>query len=153
MGAWRAWLWSLFGARLGRVRPHGSARLTAPWLLKAGRDVYIDRWVYLYNTYGIELGDRVIISFGAVLCTPTHDYNDPSYPLTGRKIVVEDDVWIAAQAFIAPGVRIGRGAIIGARAVVYKDVPPWAVVAGNPAQVIKYRNLSEQPAPAAASVS
>jgi putative colanic acid biosynthesis acetyltransferase WcaF len=120
---------------------HASVRVWAPWRLKAGRDVYIDRDVYLYNAYGIELGDRVIISFGTVLCTPTHDHAKASYPLTGRPIVVEDDVWIAAEAFIGPGVRIGRGAVVGARSVVHKDVPPWTIVAGNPARRVRERTV------------
>jgi acetyltransferase-like isoleucine patch superfamily enzyme len=54
-------------------------------------------------------------------------------------VVVENDVWIGSQATIMSGVRIGSGAVIAARAVVSKDVPPYAVVAGNPARVVKFR--------------
>jgi putative colanic acid biosynthesis acetyltransferase WcaF len=113
--------------------------------LQAGDDVAIDRRVNLYNAYGIKLGDRVIISQGAFLCSATHDYRDPCYALAGGCITVEDDCWIAAEAFIGPGVTIGQGAVVGARAVVVKNVPAWTVVAGNPARVIRERALRQRP--------
>jgi putative colanic acid biosynthesis acetyltransferase WcaF len=141
-GWWRRWLLSRFGARLGRAWFHPSVRIWAPWLLKAGDDVYVDRGCYLYNPYGIEIGDRVIISFDSVLCTPTHDYRQPDYPLCGDRIVIEGDSWIAARAFVSPGVTIARGAVVGACSVVTRDVPAWSVVGGNPAVVIKQRMLT-----------
>lgn len=148
MGAYRTWLLRLWGAKIGHARLHSSVRIWAPWLLTCGRNVYVDRDVYLYNPYGLELGDRVIVSFGTVLCTPTHDFRDPSYPLVGKKITVHSDSWIAAEAFVMPGVTIGPGAIVGARAVVSKDVEPWTVVTGNPAQKVRDRVMRSASAPA-----
>lgn len=142
MGAYRTWLLKLWGADIKHARFHPSARVWAPWMLKTGSHCYIDANVYLYNPYGLELGDRVIISFESVICTPTHDFRDPSYPLIGRKITIRDDVWIAARAFIMPGVTINQGAIVGACAVVSKDVPAWTVVAGNPAVPVRERKIS-----------
>jgi putative colanic acid biosynthesis acetyltransferase WcaF len=153
MGAWRSWLLSRFGARMKFARFNSSAKIWAPWLLETGEHVYIDMDVNLYNAFGIRIGDRVVISQGSFLCSATHDYVDPTYPLTGKEIVVEDDCWIAAQAFIAPGVTIGRGAVVGARAVVIRDVPPWTVVAGNPAKVIKQRTLNTPPEADAAAAT
>ena len=141
MGAWRTWLLRRFGAKIQYARLHGSVKVWAPWLLEIGADVWIDTNVNLYNAFGLTIGNRVVISQNTFLCSATHDYTDSRYALIGAPIVVEDDVWIAADAFIAPGVTIGRGAVVGARAVVVKDVPPWAVVAGNPAKVIKERKL------------
>lgn len=147
MGAYRTWLLKLWGAQIGHARFHNSVRVWAPWRLKTGRNCYVDANVYLYNPYGLELGDRVIISFESVLCTPTHDFREPSYPLVGKPIVVESDVWIAARAFIMPGVRVGQGAIVGACAVVSRDVPAWTVVAGNPAVPVRERKIrTERPA-------
>jgi putative colanic acid biosynthesis acetyltransferase WcaF len=142
LGAWRSWLLARFGARMRFARFASSATIWAPWLLETGQHVYVDARVNLYNAFGIRIGDRVVISQGSFLCTATHDYQDPAYPLTGARITVEDDCWIAADAFIAPGVTIGRGAVVGARAVVTRDVPPWTIVAGNPAKVIKARTLA-----------
>ena len=103
--------------------------------------MYVDANVYLYNTYGIELGSRVVISFGTTLCTPTHDFRIVGYPLVGKPVTVEDDVWIAAECFILPGTKVACGAVVGARSLVIADVPPWTVVGGNPAKVIAARHF------------
>ena len=129
------------GARLGFVCLHNRVRVWAPWRLTAGQQVYIAENVELYNPYGIEIGDRVVISQKAFLCTASHDYTVAEYPLIGAPIRIMNDCWIAADAFIGPGVTIGEGAVVGARAVVTKDVEAWTVVAGNPARVIKKRVL------------
>lgn len=141
MGAWRSLLLRLFGAKIGFVRLRSTVRVWAPWLLEIGDDVYIDHRVNLYNPFGIRIGSRVVISQGAFLCTATHDYRDPEFPLTGSPIVIGDDTWIAAEAFVAPGVTIGAGAVVAARACVVKDIEPWSVVGGNPARYIKPRTL------------
>lgn len=143
MGAWRSFLLRMFGAKIGFARFDSSARIWAPWLLEAGDDTYIDANVNLYNAYGIRLGSRVIISQGAFLCSATHDYADPKFALTGGEIRVLDDSWIAAEAFIAPGMEIGPGVVVGARAVVVKKPNPWTIVAGNPAREIKARKIRD----------
>ena len=80
------------------------------------------------------------------ICTINHETDDLSVPMCkqGSKpekpVYIGDDVWIGSRVTILPGVRIGNGAIIGAGAVVSKDIPDFAVVAGNPAKVVKYRN-------------
>ena len=152
LGAYRTWLLRLWGARLGqRVRFSNTTRVWAPWRLRAGDDVYVDANVYLYNTFGLEFGSRVVVSFGTTLCTPTHDFRKAGYPLVGKPIVVGDDVWIAAEAFVLPGVAIGSGAVVGARSLVVADVAPWTVVGGNPAKMVATRAIitSEAPAPSA----
>ena len=57
-----------------------------------------------------------------------------------KAVVIEDDVWIGSRVTILPGVHIGEGCIVGASAVVTKSVPPYCIIAGNPAKIIKYRN-------------
>lgn len=143
MTGWRHMLLRLFGARLAKGGFHSSVRIWAPWRLVCGDDVYIDRDVYLYNAFGMEIGDRVVISFGSVLCTATHDFRQHNFPLTGRQITIESDVWIAAEAFIAPGVTIRQGSVVGARSLVNKDVEPWTIVAGNPALAVGTRKVRE----------
>lgn len=137
--AWRKLLLTMFGANLGKVWIHPHVRIWAPWLLVAGDDVYFDRDVNIYNVYEVHIGSRVVISSAATLCTPSHDYEDPSYALCGSPIIIRDDCWICSEAFILPGVEIGAGSVVGARALVSRNVEPWVIVAGNPAKVIKKR--------------
>ena len=77
------------------------------------------------------------------LCASTHNYEVPNFPLICKPIKIEDQVWIAADAFIGPGVSIGKGAVIGARSAVFKDVETMTVVGGNPAKFIKNRIFSK----------
>jgi putative colanic acid biosynthesis acetyltransferase WcaF len=129
-----------FGAGIGGLSwIHPSTRIWAPWMLQVGNSSYIDRDCFLYNSYPIEIGDRVIISFGSVLCTVSHDYTSATYPLVGERIVIHDDSWLMAETFICPGVVINTGGVVGARSVVTRPVPDFVLVAGNPARVIKNR--------------
>ncbi|MHB1155514.1 MAG: LbetaH domain-containing protein [Phycisphaerales bacterium] len=144
LGRWRNLLLRMFGAGIGRTSwIHPSARIDVPWKLRVGDGTHIDRNVHLYNHHGLDIGERCTISQGVFLCSTSHDYTVTTMPIIGKTIVVEDDVWLCADAFVAPGVRIGRGAVVGARAAVFADVEPWTVVGGNPASFIKNRTLKE----------
>lgn len=95
----------------------------------------------IYNLGKITLGQRVTVSHGAHLCAGTHDYARADFPLLKLPIVIQDQSWVCADAFVGPNVTISEGAVVGARAVVTKNVMPWTVVAGNPAQFIKKREI------------
>ncbi len=138
---WRRLLLRCFGAKIAKAYFHPSVVIWAPWLLRAGSSVYVDASVNLYNVYGISISDRVVVSQEAFLCGASHDFRDPLMPLTGGEIHLGADVWICARAFVGPGVTVGDGAVVGACAVAMKDVPPWTVVAGNPARVVKKREM------------
>jgi putative colanic acid biosynthesis acetyltransferase WcaF len=97
--------------------------------------------VQCYSVDVIKLGQEVIVSQNTTLCTASHDIEDPARALTTRPIHLLQASWVFAEAFIGPGVTVGDGAVVAARAVVVKDVAPWTVVAGNPARVIKERHL------------
>jgi putative colanic acid biosynthesis acetyltransferase WcaF len=85
----------------------------------------------------------VTLSYRAHVCAGTHDLSDPALPLLRPPVSIEDGVWVGTEAFIGPGVRIARGAIVGARAVVVKDVASLDIVGGNPARVIGRRQFRE----------
>ena len=88
---------------------------------------------------GVKIGANVDIAQETNIWTEQHDYNDPTYKAICKKVVIEDYVWLASRVTVLPGVRIGRGAVIASGAVVTKDVPPLAIVAGVPAKIIGYR--------------
>jgi len=75
-----------------------------------------------------------------MIYTLQHDMESPSFDAVGAPVIIEDYVYIGPRAIILPGVRIGYGAVVGAGAVVTKDVPPYAVVGGVPAKFIHERN-------------
>jgi len=97
--------------------------------------------VNLYSMATIKIGRRAVISQGAHLCAGTHDYEDPAFRLYAEPIVVEAEAWVCADAFVGPGVKVGEGAVVGARSVALKDVPEWMVCVGNPCKPVKKRVL------------
>ncbi len=137
----RPFILRLFRARTSaKVNIAGSAWVEMPWSLECGEYVAIGPRTILYNLGGLSIGNQTVLSQDVYVCGGTHDYTDPTYPLIRKRITIGNGVWIAG-AFIGPGVTIGDGAVVGARAVVMRDVEPWTVVAGNPARVIKRREL------------
>ena len=88
---------------------------------------------------GIQIGNAVSISSEVLILTADHDPGSTDFAGRNRKVIIEDYVWIGTRAMILPGVTIGRGAIVAAGAVVSKNVEPFTVVAGVPAQCIKKR--------------
>jgi len=135
----RTLLLRLFGARVGRVAMSASTWVQMPWELRIGDYCLVGPRTHLYNLGGLSIGDHTVISQDVYICGGTHDYTDPTYPLLRKEVTIGSYVWIAAGAFIHPGVSIGEGAVVGARAVVTRDVPPWTIVSGNPAKVVKQR--------------
>jgi putative colanic acid biosynthesis acetyltransferase WcaF len=126
------------------ARIYPSAKVWNPRNLTVGRESTIGPLADIYNQGGIIIKERVIISQKATLCASTHDYNHSLHPLILKPIVIENNAWVCAEAFIGPGVTIGEGAVIGARAVLMKDAEPWSVYAGNPAIKIKTRKRFDE---------
>lgn len=139
---WRARLLRWFGADIGDYYAiYRSIEVYDPANLKTGTRALIGPRVDVYNKAKVTLGDNVVVSQDVFLCTASHDITSSTMDLVVRPITIENNVWVAARATILPGVTIGEGAVVGAGAVVAKDVPPWSVVAGNPARVVKKREL------------
>ncbi len=137
----RRWLLRRFGAEIGdRVHIYPSANIYFPWNLKIGNDSSIGEWALVYNLGSVSIGERTTISQRTHLCAGTHDYKDSTMPLLKPPIIIGDDVWVCADAFIGPNVRIENRAIIAASAVVVKLVEEDCIVGGNPAKFIKKRN-------------
>ncbi len=140
--AWRAWLLKLFGAKLGKgCHIYPKVQIWAPWNLHCEDAVGIGDGAVIYNQAPISVGHGAVVSQEAFLCTGTHDYQDPSFPLVAKPIFIGPKAWVAARAFIHPGCTVGEGAVVGACSVVTKDVPAWTIVAGSPSRVIGQRSL------------
>lgn len=137
---WRSFLLRLFGAKVGKgVHVYPGVKIWAPWNLQLDDECGIASGAILYSQGKICIGKRAVISQGAHLVAGTHDYTKPGFPLVVYPIVIEAQVWVAADAFIHPGITIHEGCVIGARSVVTKDMPAWMVCAGHPCKPLKER--------------
>lgn len=116
-----------------------SVKVWAPWNLVMEDLSSMGDGVNVYSMALITLGRRVVVSQGAHLCAGTHDYESKNFQLYSRPITIGAEAWVCAESFLGPGVTIGEGAVVGARAVVTKDMPAWTVCAGNPCKPIKPR--------------
>ncbi len=141
---WRRMLLRLFGASVGKgALVYPSARIWAPWNLTLGVGSTLGDGVDCYSVGHIRLGAGAVVSQRAYLCAATRDIDDPDKHLMTAPIVLADKAWVAAEAYIAPGVTLGEGGVAAARAVVTRDVAAWTVVAGNPARVIRQRKCAD----------
>lgn len=139
-------------------------------LASAGQELNVDAGVKIFNPGNVSLGDRCFIGAGTrlyawneritigsdvmiaadvLMITRNHGHQRTDIPMTRQgytnaPIVVEDDVWIGFRAVVLAGVTIGRGSIVGSGAVVTKDVPPYSIVGGVPARVIRSRGEGER---------
>lgn len=136
----RVVLLRLFGAKIGRnVLICGGVRIHVPWNLEIGDHTAIGDKVEIYNLAPVRIGEHTTISQHAYLCASSHEYTRSDFPLYSLPVTIGRQAWVASGAFLGPGVTIGDGAVVGARSVVLRDIPPWTVAAGNPCRVIRAR--------------
>lgn len=139
---WKRFLLRLFGAKIAPTAiVYSSAKVYYPANLVMDDYACLASDVDCYNVAPIHIGANSTVSQGAYLCTASHDITNPLNPLITSSIIIMDQVWVAAGAFIGMGVTVGQGAVVGARSAVFKSVEPWTVVGGNPAKFIKKRIL------------
>lgn len=141
--AYRRALLRVFGAQVSTgANIYNTARIELPWNLEVGENAAIGERTIIYNLGAVSVGARATISQGAHICAGTHDADDPEMPLKRTKIIIGSDSWVCADAFVGPNVSIGDGAVVGARAVVVKDVEPGTIVGGNPARKLRKRRIA-----------
>lgn len=144
---WRRVLLRMFGASIGEgAHPYPSARIWAPWNLTMGEGSCLGDHVDCYAVDRVTLEPYATVSQYTFLCTASHDYTVEEMPVITAPIRIGYRAWVAADVFVGPGVTIGEGAVVGARASVFRNVDPWTVVGGNPARIInKYHLGQEEP--------
>ena len=136
----RRFLLRLFGANIGKkvvIRP--TVKITYPWKVSIGDYSWIGDDVVLYSLGNIEIGKNVVISQKSYICAASHDYLQLDFPIFVGVVIIQDECWLATDVFVAPGVTIHKGTVIGARSSVYKDLPANKVCIGNPAKIVRNR--------------
>ncbi len=142
--AWRRLVLRAFGARVAKgARVHASVSIWLPANLDLGENCLIGPRAKLYNQGRISIGARTVISQGAHLCASTHDVNDPHFQLVLRPIAIGQQCWVAAEAFVGPGVTMHDRSVLAARGVLFGDAEADTIYRGNPAEAIKQRRMRE----------
>lgn len=141
----RAALLRLFGAEVGVgtvIRP--SVTITYPWKVKVGDYAWIGDDAVLYSLGEIYIGAHAVVSQRSYLCAGDHDYQRTDFMIRSFPVRVEEQAWVASDVFIAPGVTIGKGAVIGARSSVFSDMPDGMVCMGSPCKPVKPRVMKAE---------
>ena len=145
LAAWRCFLLRLFGAKIGAgAKVYGSARVWLPRHLEIGEGVIVGAGAELYNQGRIAIGPFCVISQRAFVCASTHRTSDPGFALETRPITFGRGCWVAAEAFVGPGVTMGDGAVLAARAALFEDAEPMGIYRGNPAVLIGRRRFEDR---------
>ncbi len=141
---WRAVLLRLFGAKVGAgAYVYASVRIWLPRNLELGEGAGVGPGAELYNQGRIVIGPHSVISQRAFLCASTHRTSDPDFALVTRPITLGRGCWVAAEAFVGPGVTMGDGSVLAARGALFEDVEPMGIYRGNPAALIGQRRFEE----------
>jgi putative colanic acid biosynthesis acetyltransferase WcaF len=136
--ALRVALLRLFGATVGQgVVIRSGVNITFPWRFTAGNHVWIGEETLILTLAPVVIESNCCISQRAFLCTGSHDFSSPAFSLKTGPIRIREGSWVAAAAFIAPGVNVGPESMVAAGSVVLADVPARVIVRGNPASVVK----------------
>jgi putative colanic acid biosynthesis acetyltransferase WcaF len=138
----------MFGAKVApNVRLHPRCRVLHPRLLEVGEWSSLGDATTILNPAPVRIGAHTGISQGVYLSAAAPDPSRPDLEPEAAGVTIGSGVWVAAHAFVGPGVTVGDNAVIGACAVVFSDVPPGVVAAGNPARVVKPRPMGFAPGP------
>ena len=132
------------------VRDLSDVRILTPFIcdfgnrVKFGKGVFINHSAILSASGGIEFEDGVMVAPGVRIATINHDMNNRHTIYTYGKVTIKQNAWLGMNVTICPGVTIGKYAVVGAGAVVTKDVPDYAVVGGVPAKILRMQDPAEQ---------
>jgi putative colanic acid biosynthesis acetyltransferase WcaF len=138
----KRWTLKRFGAAVGAnvvIKP--GVHIKYPWHFRVGANAWIGERVWIDNFVLVSLGANVVVSQGAYLCTGNHDWSDPGMAMMVKPIEVNDEAWLAAFVRIAPGVVVGRGAVITMGSVLLGDAEPYGIYQGHPAAIVGRRRL------------
>lgn len=139
---WRVFLLTLFGAKVhSTAHVYSSVKIWYPANLIMDEHACLAPHVNCYNMNIVHIGEKAIVSQYATLCGGTHDIRDPKFQLITKPIIIEKGAWVAANAFVGPGVIMAENSVVGACSVVFKNTVPNGIYVGNPAQFVKMREF------------
>jgi putative colanic acid biosynthesis acetyltransferase WcaF len=132
----------LFGAKIGKgLIIKTKVRIKYPWNLQIGEDCWIGESVWIDNLVSVNIGKNVCLSQGVLLLTGNHDYTISTFPYRLGTIILENGVWIGANAVVCPGVICKTHSILTVSSVATKTIGEWGIYAGNPAVFIRERKM------------
>lgn len=140
----KIFLLRLFGAKIGRsvvIKP--CVNVKYPWNLEIGDNTWIGENVWIDNLVKVKIGNNVCISQGALLLCGNHNYKKLTFDLIVGEIILEDGTWIGAMSTVCPGVTCKSHSVLSVGSVATKDLEPYSIYQGNPAQKIRYRNIEQ----------
>ena len=130
----------LAGAKLSKnVRFFEGVHVRNPKGITLGEGCSIGTRVLLDGREGLTAGKSVAFGYECIIWTLNHDYNDLNFKTKGGPVTIGDYAWICSRSIVLPGIKIGKGAVVASGAIVTKDVPPYAIVAGIPAKIVGER--------------
>jgi putative colanic acid biosynthesis acetyltransferase WcaF len=133
----------IFGAKVGKgvtIKP--AVNIKYPWLLEVGNYVWIGEKVWIDNLSKTTIHDHVVLSQGAMLLTGSHNYKSASFDLMIGEIILEEGVWIGAQAVVCPGIRCGSHSVLSVYSVATSNLKPYTIYQGNPAVEKRTRSIT-----------
>ena len=137
-------LLKMFGAKVGKgvlIKP--GVNIKFPWKLEVGDHVWIGERVWIDNLDQVVIESQVCLSQGAMLLCGNHDYKKATFDLMIGPIYLETGVWIGAGSLVGPGVRCGSHAVLAVCSVANRDLAPYSIYRGNPAEKIREREIHE----------
>ena len=138
----RIWWLKLMGLKVhGHIMLMEGFHIRNPKGITIENGVSIGPKVLLDGRKGLTIGNSVVIAYEAIIWTLNHDYNDINFKGKGAPVSIGDYAWICSRSIVLPGIKIGKGAIVASGAIVTKDVPDYAIVAGVPAKVVGQREI------------
>jgi putative colanic acid biosynthesis acetyltransferase WcaF len=133
----------LFGARVGKkvvIKPRVTIKY--PWRLSVGDYAWIGEQVWIDNLDQVTIGNHACLSQGALLLTGNHDFKKASFDLIVKPIEIGEGAWIGARAMVTQGVEVGGHAVLTAGSVATKNLSPYTVYKGNPAEIASTRSIA-----------
>ena len=121
------------------VRIHPGVNIKYPWKLSIGDHVWVGQRAWLDNIDQLTIRNNVVISQGAMIIQGSHNYKRIDYPTMSGPVVLEEGSWVGAGAMVMLGVTLRSHSVLSAGSVATKDLDPYMIYQGNPAQVVRER--------------